>query len=145
MSTLIRWNPTNRRRLMNEFDRLFEMPALWDEARNNWSLELDVAETQDGYVVKASVPGIDPENLDITMEDNVLAIKGEFNQEEEKENEQYYIRERRIGSFGRTVRFPVLVNSESIEAAYEKGVLTLTVPKAEEVKPKRITIKANGS
>lgn len=144
MSTLIRWNPINRRRLMNEFDRLFEMPNLWEDAQNNWSLELDVAETQDAYVVKASVPGINPEDIDITMEDNVLAIKGEFSREEENENEQYYIRERRHGNFGRTVRFPVLVNSEAVEAAYDMGVLTLTVPKAEEVKPKRITIKANG-
>jgi HSP20 family protein len=73
----------------------------------------------------------------------VLTIKGEVENNEEIEQEQYHLRERRYGSFSRSVKFPVLVNSDSVEANYDKGVLTLAVPKAEEVKPKRIAIKAN--
>ena len=142
MTTLIRWNP-RRHRLINEFDRLFEAPALWQTPRN-WGLALDVTEKDDVYTVKASVPGLEPDDIEITLEDNTLTIKGEFEREEEAENERYHLRERRSGSFSRTVNFPILVNAEAVEANYEQGVLTLTVPKAEEVKPKRIAIKANG-
>lgn len=143
MTTLIRWKPVRRPRLINEFDRLFETPAGW-QAPRNWELELDVTEKGDVYTVKASVPGLNPDDIEITLEDNTLAIQGEFVSEEENENERYHLRERRTGSFSRTVNFPVLVNAEAVAASYEHGVLTLTVPKAEEVKPKRIGIKVNG-
>lgn len=143
MSTLIRWNPV-RRSLFNEFDRLFETPSR-GQFPNNWGLALDVAETDDGYTVKASVPGLNADDIEITLEDNVLTIKGEVKEDEEITKENYHIRERRFGSFSRSVRFPVLVNSGEVDATYENGVLTLSVPKAEEVKPKRITVKANGS
>ncbi len=142
MTTLIRWNP-RQHRLINEFDRLFETPALWQTPRN-WGLALDVVEKDDLYTVKASVPGLEPDDIEITLEDNTLTIKGKFEREEEDENERYHLRERRSGSFSRTINFPVLVNAEAVEANYEQGVLTLAVPKAEEVKPKRIAIKANG-
>lgn len=144
MTTLIRWNPVRRPRLINEFDRLFEAPPLW-QAPRNWGLELDVTEKGDVYTVKASVPGLNPDDIEITLEDNTLTIQGKYVQEEENENERYHLRERRTGSFSRTVNFPVLVNAEAVEAQYEHGVLTLTVPKAEEVKPKRIGIKVNGN
>ncbi|MCB8944639.1 MAG: Hsp20/alpha crystallin family protein [Ardenticatenaceae bacterium] len=144
MTTLIRWNPVRRPRLINEFDRLFEAPPLW-QAPRNWGLELDVTEKGDVYTVKASVPGLNPDDIEITLEDNTLTIQGEYVQEEENENERYHLRERRTGSFSRTVNFPVLVNAAAVEAQYEHGVLTLTVPKAEEVKPKRIGIKVNGN
>jgi HSP20 family protein len=143
MTTLIRWNPVRRPRLINEFDRLFETPALWQDPRN-WGLELDVTEKDDVYTVKASVPGMNADDIQITLEDNTLTIQGEFQSEDETENERYHLRERRTGSFSRTVTFPVLVNAGAVEANYDLGVLTLTVPKAEEVKPKRIAIKANG-
>jgi len=100
-------------------------------------------ENDDGYVVKASVPGVDPENLDVTLEDNVLTIKAEVMSEEVTEDEQVHIRERRTGSFSRSLRFPMDVNSDGIEATYTNGVLSLNVPKAEEVKPKQISIKVN--
>ena len=144
MTTLIRWNPVRRPRLINEFDRLFEAPALW-QAPRNWGLELDVTEKGDVYTVKASVPGMNPDDIQITLEDNTLTIQGEYTHEEENENERYHLRERRTGSFSRIVNFPVLVNAEAVEAQYEHGVLTLSVPKAEEVKPKRIGITVNGN
>ena len=144
MTTLVRWNPVRRRpSLINEFDRLFETPAMW-QAPRNLGVALDVTEKDDVYAVKASVPGLNPDDIEITLEDNTLTIQGEFKSEEESEDSQYHLREIRTGSFSRTVKFPVLVNAEAVEAQYEHGVLTLTVPKAEEVKPKRIGIKVNG-
>lgn len=147
MTTLVRWNPIREMMaLRNEMDRLFntalDSPALrWEEA-TTWGLPLDVAENDDAYIVKASVPGINPDNLDITLSDNVLTIKGEFEEDKEIEEEQYQIRERHVGSFARSVTLPVAVVADKVEAAYDDGVLTLTVPKAEEVKPRRIEIKA---
>ena len=143
MTRLVRWNPIRQQmNLFNEFDRLFEREALPYRQAENWGLALDVTENEDGYTVKASVPGINPDDLDITLEDNVLTIKGDVQDSEEIEKEQYHIRERRYGRFSRSIKFPVLVNSDDVAAAYDKGVLTLAVPKAEEVKPKRIAIKA---
>ena len=144
MTTLVRWNPVRRPRLINEFDRLFETPILWQTPRNQ-GVALDVSEKEDIYTVKASVPGMNPDDIIITIEDNTLTMQGEFTHEEENENERYHLRERRTGNFSRTVKFPVLVNAEAVEASYEHGVLTLIVPKAEEVKPKRIGIKVNGN
>ncbi len=144
MTRLVRWNPIRQQmNLFNEFDRLFERSALSYRPAENWGLALDVAENEDGYTIKASVPGINPDDLDITLEDNVLTIKGDVQNDEEIEKEQYHIRERRYGRFSRSIKFPVMVNSDNVSAAYDKGVLTLAVPKAEEVKPKRIAIKAS--
>lgn len=145
MSTLVRWNSMrDMMDLRREFDRLFEnaldMPAFSGDT-TTWGLALDLIENEDAYVVTASVPGIDPEDLEITMSDNTLSIRGEFKKDEETQQEQYRLRERRYGSFARSVTLPTTVNREAIEAAYNDGILTLTVPKAEEVKPKRIAIK----
>jgi HSP20 family protein len=104
---------------------------------------VDVLENEDGYTVNASVPGINTDDIEVTLEKNVLTIKGEIEADEEVEKEQYHVRERRFGSFSRNIRFPVDVNVNSIEASYEHGVLTLVVPKADEVKPKRITVKVD--
>ena len=141
MTTLVRWNPT--RSLFNEFDRLFNaQTGAWDMPQT-WGLALDVIEHEDGYTVKASVPGITPDNLNVTLEDNVLTIQGEVKEDETIEESNYHIRERRTGSFSRSVRFPVPVEGDKVEAEYENGVLTLTIPKAEAVKPKRIAVKAS--
>jgi len=135
---IVRWNPQiNRVRYFNEFER-------FAQNQNGYrGLPLDVTESEDGYVVKASVAGIKPEDVEITIEEDVLSIKGEFAQESETEEENFLMRERHTGSFGRSVRFPVEVNAEAVEANYENGVLTLNVPKVEEVKPKRVEIKVN--
>ncbi|MCA9874943.1 MAG: Hsp20/alpha crystallin family protein [Anaerolineales bacterium] len=141
MTTLVRWNPS--RSLWNEFDRFFNTPAVnWDAPRT-WGLPLDVTENDEAYVVKASVPGISAEDLDVTLEDNVLTIKGEIAADEKVEDVRYHIRERRFGSFSRSLRFPMDVNADGVEASYVNGVLSLNVPKAEEVKPKQITVKVN--
>jgi HSP20 family protein len=139
---IVRWNPqVNRMRYFNEFERFLERQM--DQSAREFGLAVDVAENEEGFVVKASVPGINPDDVEITFEDNVLTIKGEITEEEEKEEENYHIRERRSGSFGRCIRFPVEVNAEAVEATYTNGVLTLNIPKVEEVKPKRIEVKVS--
>jgi HSP20 family protein len=148
MRNVARWNPTREAMdLFNEFERLLGRSAYRDavDTPTTWGLALDVFEQDEVYVVKASVPGVNPDDLNITLEDNVLTIQGELQAEESIEEGQYHLRERRYGSFGRTLRFPVAVNANAVTANYENGVLTLSVPKAEEVKPKRIAINANGS
>ncbi len=155
MSKIVRWNPMREAsELFNEFDRVFEsplyrsrwgMPMRTNDVVGSWSLALDVAEKGDVFTIKASLPGINPEDLNVTLEDNVLTVQGELKEDETIEEETYHIRERRFGSFSRSLRFPVPVNANEIQAEYENGVLTLTVPKAEEVKPKRIEIKTNAS
>ena len=138
---IVRWNPQiNRRRYFNEFERYLERQM---DAPGYRGLSLDVAESEDGYVVKASVPGINPDDVEITIEEDVLTIKGEVAKDSETEEETYLIRERRAGGFGRSIRFPVEVNAEAVGATYENGVLTLNVPKVEEVKPKRVEIKVS--
>ena len=152
MSKIVRWNPMREAvDLFNEFDRVFDspyrtrwgMPLRTNDVVGSWSLALDVAEKGDIFTIKASLPGVNPEDLNVTLEDNVLTVQGEIKEDQSIEEETYHIRERRFGSFSRSLRFPVPVNSSEVEAAYENGVLTLTVPKAEEVKPKRIEVKAN--
>ena len=142
MTNLVRFNTMN---LFDEVDRMFNrsFPMARFETPTTFGLALDVAENEAIYTVKASVPGINPDDVEITLEDNVLTIKGEMKSEEVQEGEKYHVRERRTGSFSRSIRFPVAVNAEAVVANYENGVLTLNIPKAEEVKPKRIAIKAN--
>lgn len=145
MSSLIRWNPAREMLdLRREFDRLFasalDLPQFGSTA-TTWGLALDVVEQDDDYIVKASIPGIDPDDIEVTLTDNTLTIRGEFKEDEEVKEEQYRLRERRYGSFARSVTLPTAVDRDSIEATYENGVLTLSVPKAEEVKPKHIAIK----
>ena len=139
MTKVVRWtHPVN---LFNEFDRLFERPLA--QSTNDWSIALDVAENDDAYLIQATVPGINPDNLEITLEDGVLTLKGEILRDEEVEDVKYHLRERRYGSFSRSIRFPVAVNGDAVDATYSNGILSLNIPKAEAVKPKRITISAN--
>jgi HSP20 family protein len=146
MSSIIRWDPFREMlNLRREMDRLFDntffgpdfnwaQPAAWD-------LALDVAENDDEIIVKASIPGINPDDLEVTYTENTLTIKGEVKAEEEKEGSKYHLRERRYGTFMRSISLPVGVKADSIQANYEAGVLTLHLPKSEEVKPKRIAVK----
>lgn len=151
MNTMIRWNPFGEMaRMRNEIDRLFEdafsAPAGTWERNAVWGFPLDVTENDDTFTVKAAVPGMNPDDLDITISDNVLTIKGETRSEESREEEKVHLRERRFGSFMRSISLPTPVESDNVNATYENGVLTLSIPKAEAVKPKRISVKAgNGT
>jgi HSP20 family protein len=106
------------------------------------SLALDIYQTDDAVVVKSAIPGVKPEDIDISITGDVLTIRGETKVEEEVKEENYIRRERRYGAFSRSVSIPVQVESDKAEADFVGGVLTLTLPKSEEVKPKTITVKA---
>ncbi len=109
----------------------------------NLRMPLDVIENDDEFIVKADVAGIDPEDIEITYTDNNLSIKGEMiDEREEKEEEgQYHLRERRYGTFSRTISMPGSVDVNNIQAETVNGVLKIHLPKKEEVKPRRIEIK----
>jgi len=106
-------------------------------------LALDVIEKDDAYMVKATVPGIDPNDLEITYTNKILTIQGELKNETVQEGERFHIRERFSGKFYRQLRLPMPVQEDAISANYENGVLTLTLPKSEELKPKRISVQAS--
>lgn len=146
MNELMRWNPRLiRRNLLSEFDQMMDemmrltgreidMPAAWGVA-------LDVAENDEEYTIQASIPGVDPSDVEITLEDNVLTVAGESKEEKESEGRTYHLRERRYGQFRRSVTLPTKVEADDVEAECRDGVLTIHVPKSEDVKPKRIQIK----
>ncbi len=110
----------------------------WSE---EWTPAVDVAETPEKVTVKAELPGIEPKNIDISMVGDVLTIKGEKKSEREEKKENYHLVERSYGSFSRALRLPAAVDADKIEAKYDKGVLTVTCPKKEPIKPKAIEIK----
>jgi HSP20 family protein len=143
---LTRWNPmreldTMRTMMDRLFDDSFMGPQLTWERASRWDLALDVAENEDHFIVKASVPGVAPDDLDITLTDNVLTIRGEVAGDNEIAHDRYHLRERRYGQFMRSVTLPTAVDSDNVSATCENGILALHVPKAEEVKPRRITIQ----
>jgi HSP20 family protein len=141
---LTRWDPFQEMlNLRRTVDRLFDnASADHDWAQSPvWGLSVDMVENKDEFILKASVPGINPDDLDISYSDDTLTIKGEIKQDKEVKEDQYHLRERRYGSFIRSIALPTKIKGESIEASYQNGVITLRLPKAEEVKPKRIAIK----
>jgi HSP20 family protein len=103
---------------------------------------IDMYQTDNEVVVKATLPGLKPEDVDITVTGDTLTLRGEYKQESEQKNARYHIREQRSGSFERTLRLPTDVKADRAHADFENGVLTISMPIAEEVKPKSIIIKA---
>ena len=142
---LTRWDPFQEMlNLRRTVDRLFDNANPDHEWQpSQWGLALDVVENKDEFVVKASIPGINPDDLDISYSDDTLTIKGEIKSDKDYKEDQYHLRERRYGSFARSISLPTKVKGDSIEASYQNGVITLRLPKSEEVKPKRIPIKVS--
>lgn len=147
MSDIMEWRPFREvSRLRREMDHLWEdyfgagRRAL--QPLSEWAPAVDVSETGDRIVIKAEVPGIEVKDIDISLSGDVLTIKGEKKSEREETKEDYHLVERSSGSFFRSLKLPAAVEVDKIEARYEKGVLTVTCPKKEEVKPKTIEIKA---
>jgi HSP20 family protein len=104
-------------------------------------LPIDLFETDDELVIKTAMPGVDPEHLDVKIKGDVLTIHGEAKEDEEVQGATYHLRERRNGTFSRAITLPVPVQAKKAKAVFEDGVLTLTLPKSEEVKPKTIKVK----
>ena len=105
-------------------------------------VDLDLYQTENDVVIEASIPGINPDDINISVAGEVLTIKGEVKQEKETKEADYHIKERRYGSFSRSVTLPTQINAEKAAADFKNGILKLTLPKAENVKPKTITVKA---
>lgn len=106
-----------------------------------WSPAIEVFEKEDKYVVKAELPGLKEDDVDISVSDDTLTLKGEKKTEHEVKEEEHHWSERTYGSFLRTIRLPSDVETKKIEANYEDGMLEITLPKMAEVKPKKITVK----
>ena len=147
---LIRWQPFSELTTLREaMDRLFD-----DSFVRPWHITsllgdgaeapIDMYHTDESVVVKATVPGIKPEEVDITITGDTLTIKGETKSEEEVKEEHYFRKERRYGAFSRSILLPNSLKTDKAEASFENGVLTLTIPKAEEHKPKQIKVKPKG-
>jgi HSP20 family protein len=148
MSNMRRYDPfsemmTLRDAVSQLFEDSFVNPARFSSS-SNLSMALNVSENPDGYIVEAVVPGVKSEDLEITLEDNVLTIRGESRHEQETGDKQsnFHIMERRYGRFSRSVRLPAAVKTDEVQATLEDGILRLEIPKAEEVKPRRISVAA---
>lgn len=148
MTNLIRFTPgTELRRMQREIDRLFEgfFPTRLIEDNGgletiSWTPRVDLIETEDAYRIHADLPGLAKENVQINFQDGALSISGERKVEEKQEDKSYIRVERQYGSFYRLFTFPKAVKENKIEATYKDGVLEVTVPKAEESKPRRISV-----
>jgi HSP20 family protein len=131
--------------LRQAMDRLFEdsfvRPGQYSgSSSDSFSLPLDVSTTSDALVIRAALPGIDPEQVDVTVEDGTLTIRGETKAEESASEGEFLVREIRRGAFSRSVTLPTGLEPDKAEATFENGLLTLRVPKAEQVKPRQIRI-----
>ena len=142
MRTLIRWNPFSEMAPMRRaMDRMFDevwTPTIWHERRH--AFPVDLSETDDAVVAKAALPGVNPEEVDVSVNDDFLTIKGETKQEMKDEREQYLHRELTYGAFSRTVQLPASVDHEKATAEYEGGVLTVTLPKLEGQRARTIKV-----
>ena len=148
--TINSWEPirdlvTLREAMNNLFEESFVRPpsTRWLRARaqeGRCELPIDAYVTSDDLVIVSQVPGLSPEDVEITIEDDTLSIKGEFKASDA--DIDYMIQERPYGTFCRTLRLNIPVQPDKAEAVFDKGVLVLTLPKAEEVKPKIIKVKA---
>lgn len=149
MTSLIRWNPVREMAAMQSaMDRLFD--ETWRSIRPTVAgnaLALDVYETDQAYTVHTALPGVNPENINVSFQDDVLTISGEVEQPKfaEENNARVLLFERTYGKFSRSIRLAQSVDADKVEATYENGVLTLTLPKTPEAQPRLIPIKTNGT
>jgi len=145
--SIVRWEPfRDLVSLRDSMDRLFEEsfvqpPDRWQTVAGDSLLPVDIYETADAVIVAAPVPGVKPEDVKISILGDTLTIKGETKSEEQVERENYIRQERRYGSFCRAVALPDGLDRDKAEAEFEDGVLKVTFPKSEEVKPKSIKVQ----
>ena len=144
MAELMLWRPLQE--LKREMDRIWDgffgrmrFPERWEGLE--WSPAIDVSETDDAVVVRADIPGLDPEDLEVRLSGRTLTIKGEKKQEKEEKKENFYRVERVYGSFVRTVDLPAEVEADRAEATYKNGVLKITLPKKAEARGKKVKIR----
>lgn len=132
---LIEWSPGFP---LRDLSRIFEEDT-WNDF--DFTPAVDVYQDKDNVIVETPLPGVDPEKVDITIENDVLTISGQSEDQQEVKRENYYRKEVRKGSFSRSVILPMSVKADQAEAHSEKGILKIMIPKAEEAKPKKISVK----
>lgn len=143
---LVPWRPFMelsplRREMDSLLRRFFGESPLAETTTEGWLPAMDVSETEDSIVVKAELPGIDVKDIDVAVQGDRLNIRGEKKREEEKKGEHFHCTERYCGSFQRSFRLPTTVQMDKIEAKFDKGILTVVLPKTEEAKAKEVKIK----
>ncbi len=142
MRALVRWDPFREMSAMRRvMDRLFDetrTPTIWHERVR--PIPVDLYETDDSVVAKTALPGVNPDDVEVSVNDDLLTIKGETKHEEKEEREHFLRRELSYGAFGRTLPLPAAVDAEKATAEYEGGVLTITLPKVEGSRTKTIKI-----
>ena len=142
---LQRWDPIGDLRRMEEnMNRLWRTVGARDivgEGAESWAVPLDVVQEGENIVVRASMPGIRPEDVQVTIEDDMLTIKGESAVEQETKEGNYLMRERRTGSFHRSLRLPDTVDTAQADSSYRHGVLNISFPKQEAKKAKKLEVK----
>ncbi len=143
---IVRWEPfRDMMTTQREFDRLFKeafspMFGEGELSTRTWAPPVDIYENENDIVLKAELPGIDPKDVEVRVEDSTLYLKGERKFEKETKEENYHRVERSYGSFARSFSLPNSINADKVKAEYKDGLLTLTLPKREEAKPKTIKI-----
>ncbi len=149
MTNLTRWEPGREMMTLREamdrlFDDAFTHPfSMIRNGGSNWSsLAIDMYQTNNDIVVKATLPGVKADEVQINVTNDILTIKGETKHEEEKKDQSWHIREQRWGAFERSLMLPTSVIADKAKAEFDNGILTITLPKSEQVKPKTITVKA---
>jgi HSP20 family protein len=144
-NNVTRWNPAQPQLGLREpFFRLFDTfltdAASEDLANRTWTPPVDIQETDDSYKIQAELPGLKKEDIQITLENNVLRVSGERKWEKDVKKEDYHRIERSYGSFTRSFALPHQVASDKVDAKFENGVLAISVPKADTAKPRHISI-----
>jgi HSP20 family protein len=148
---IVRYRPFGEfRMLQNEMNRLFsdfrpDVSGQEDVTYGSWNPKVDIFETKDGLVLEAELPGMKQEDFDLTIEDNVVTLKGERRFEKKTDNDNYHRVERAYGSFTRSFTLPQNISSEGTEAHFSDGILTVSLPKREETKAKKIEVKSGGA
>jgi HSP20 family protein len=150
MSTLVRWDPSAEfNSLRTAMDRLFEQsfgrtPNGRSEDLETRTLSLDVIETNSDFVVKAAIPGVDPKDVEITINDDVLSISGQYKTASEEKEQSYLRRELHWGQFHRALKLPPTVEADKANAKFEHGMLELTLPKRPEARSRSLKITPQG-
>jgi len=152
MRSMIRWNPRNEVEVNDPFETLEQMA---DEMWRVWPFSgtrrsssepllrpaMDVVENDKEVILRLDLPGLKPENVNVSIDDHTLTVSGQFGDTIEREGDRYHYRERRTGSFERSVRLPNTIDTENVDATFEHGVLNITLPKLPQAQPKQISVK----
>ena len=145
LGTITRFSPISEMQRMNDmFDRLFGSPIAASQrlvaGPRDLTVPLDVVEKEDRFIVRAAVPGVSPDALNVSIEDGVLTISGETKHEEEGENDKVYFRECSYGSFTRSIRLPQNLEVDKVDAEFDNGFVNIAIPKVPEEKPKVVKV-----